>query len=159
MFFPKTKVCDICGRPFTQTIEGVATCMQCLIKPRNFRDPVPKKKEEEPMAASSLVAEKICVDCQQPYTPTGNRQERCLKCRKEHAQAYQREHSSRNAPPRKYHATHAVSVPEPLVHAALPVPAPAKAIDDLQRIMAAFGTTEVSFKIGSMRITAVPERS
>lgn len=31
-----------------------------------------------------LAKEKICIDCKEPYKPTSNAQERCLKCKEKH---------------------------------------------------------------------------
>lgn len=71
---PRPTKCELCGTPFTVK-EGIAGrkrkyCEECASR---LQDSV-KKQEEK------IMAQKICIDCTEPFTATSNCQRRCPKC-------------------------------------------------------------------------------
>jgi Zn finger protein HypA/HybF involved in hydrogenase expression len=79
---PRTIKCDQCGNPF-EVVDEQTTCTQCLIRPRRSID-FPTIPIQEAIMPDALVvrSEKICIECNNPFKPTGNCQKRCEKCRK-----------------------------------------------------------------------------
>jgi len=57
-------ICEECQREFTPAVPGQCVCTACLIKPHRSESKV-----------------KNCIDCKNPFEPSGNAQKRCPECR------------------------------------------------------------------------------
>ncbi|RPF49199.1 hypothetical protein EDD75_0003 [Thermodesulfitimonas autotrophica] len=73
--------CPVCGRVVTKQPEpeAVYACVWCRT---TVAAPRETEKERE---------EKLCPDCNEPFAPANNRQERCPECAKQRRRAKQRE--------------------------------------------------------------------
>jgi len=78
-------ICDLCKRPFEPSVKDQTRCVSCMIRPHKLRsDDTPLSIDLNPTEEDFMpttFAEKICISCEKPFTPSSGHQTRCDECR------------------------------------------------------------------------------